>query len=92
MWSISGVMPFGQAELHVGWDHSEGKVSGFDKQKVDQFKVTAQYNVSKRTALYTTGSWLKNKDDTSLTLPGAAGLTRPGDDSKGFEIGVRHFF
>ena len=92
MWSISGVMPFGQAELHIGWDHSEGKVSGFDKQKVDQFKVTAQYNVSKRTALYTTGSWLKNKDDTAFTLPGAAGLTRPGDDSKGFEIGVRHFF
>ena len=92
VFSISGVMPFGQAELHVGWDRGEGKVDGFDKQKVDQFKITAQYNVSKRTALYTTGSMLKNKDDTALTLPGAAGLTRFGDDSKGFEIGVRHFF
>ena len=48
--------------------------------------------MSKATALYTTASMLKNKNDTSLTLPGAAGLTRSGDDSKGFEIGVRHFF
>jgi len=49
--------------------------------------------VSKRTALYTTGSLLRNKDDTRLTLPGAAGLNNSlGDDSKGFEIGLRHFF
>jgi predicted porin len=47
----------------------QGKVDGFDSQKVDQFKATLQYNVSKRTALYTTGSWLTNKDDTRLTLP-----------------------
>jgi len=28
----------------------------------------------------------------ALTLPGAAGLADTGDNSKGFEIGVRHFF
>ncbi|MCE9660290.1 MAG: porin [Burkholderiales bacterium] len=92
MWSVSGVVPFGQAELHVGYDNNKAKLDGFSSQKIEQFKATLQYNVSKRTALYTTGSLLRNKDDTRVTLPGAAGLTTPGDDSKGFEIGVRHFF
>jgi predicted porin len=109
MGSISGVIPFGQAEIHVGYDRGESK--GFpqfivpcqpvfpavcstssDSQTVEQFKVTLQYNISKRTALYTTGSWLKNKDDTRVTLPTAAGLTEVGGDSKGWEIGLRHFF
>jgi predicted porin len=106
MASISGVIPFGQAEIHVGYDRGESK--GFtpflvpctgltcstssDQQTVEQFKITLQYNISKRTAMYTTGSWLKNKDETRVTLPGAAGLTEVGGDSKGWEIGLRHFF
>jgi predicted porin len=92
MYSVSGVMPFGQAELHLGYDRSKVKVDGFGSQSVDQIKATLQYNVSKRTALYTTISQLSNKDDTRLSLPNAAGLPDSGDKSKGFEIGVRHFF
>jgi predicted porin len=101
MWSVSGVIPFGQAEIHVGYDRNEAKYDApcvslacpsSDKQVIEQIKLTLQYNVSKRTALYTTGSFLKNKDDTRVTLPQNAGLTEAGGDSKGFEIGVRHFF
>ena len=69
-----------------------GKVQAYPRFVSEQFKATLQYNVSKRTALYTTASLLRNKDATALTLPGAAGSTTPGDDSKGFEIGLRHFF
>ncbi len=89
-YSISGVVPFGQAEVHVGYDRS--KLKGSTSTSVEQFKATLQYNISKRTAMYTTASWLKNKDGTTLTLPGAQGATTPGDASKGFEVGVRHFF
>jgi predicted porin len=92
VYSISGVMPFGQAEVHLGYDRSKLKVDGLGSTSVDQFKATLQYNVSKRTALYTTISQLNNKDDTRLSLPGAAGLPTVGDHSKGWEIGVRHFF
>jgi predicted porin len=95
MYSVSANMPFGQAEVRVGYDRSKATFDGGEgdfNNTVEQFKATLQYNVSKRTALYTTGSWLKNKDDSSLTLPGAAGTTNSGGDSKGFEIGVRHFF
>ena len=91
-YSISGVMAFGQAEVHLGYDRSKLKVDGLGSTSVDQFKATLQYNVSKRTALYTTISQLNNKDDTRLSLPSAAGLPTAGDNSKGWEIGVRHFF
>jgi len=108
MASISGVIPFGQAEIHLGYDYSEAK--GFtpflvpctglsctpgnssSTQKIDQFKATLQYNISKRTAMYTTGSMLMNHDDTRVTLPGASGLTKVGGDTWGWEIGLRHFF
>ncbi len=95
--SVSANFPFGQNEVRVGYDRSSLNRSGagFDS-KVDQIKATYQYNVSKRTALYGTLSRLANKDDTRLTL-GAAGvsataLPTPSDDSKGFQLGVRHFF
>jgi len=92
MYSVSGSIPFGQAELRVGYDRSKLNPDVGSNSNVEQFKATLQYNISKRTAMYTTGSFLRNKDDTRLTLPGNGGLTSLGDDSKGFEIGVRHFF
>ena len=95
MASISGVIPFGQAEIHVGYDRAEAKgftpflvpctgltcATASGTQTIEQFKVTLQYNISKRTAMYTTGSWLKNKDDTRVTMPGAAGLTDVGGEN-----------
>ena len=97
MFSVSANMPFGQAEVRVGYDRSKANFDGGEggdfNTTVEQIKASLQYNVSKRTALYTTISRLKNKDDeTALTLGGAAGLTEGGGKSQGFEIGVRHFF
>ena len=74
MASISGVIPFGQSEVHVGYDLSKYTNTGVNT-KLEQIKATFQYNLSKRTAMYTTASRLKNKDGTRYTLPGAAGLT-----------------
>jgi predicted porin len=92
VWSISGVIPFGQSEVHVGYDNSKLDVNGLPDQSIDQFKATYQYNLSKRTAMYTTASWLKNKDQTRQALPGAAGATSAGGKSQGIEFGLRHFF
>ena len=49
------------------------------------------YNVSKRTALYGTYSIIKNDGIAQFAIPGGSGSAQ-GDDSKGFEIGVRHSF
>ncbi len=95
MGSISAVIPLGQGEIHVGYDRSKYTntvVSPSIRSSVDQIKATYQYNLSKRTALYTTASRLDNKDPTRLTLPGAAGLTTASGKSQGIEFGLRHFF
>ena len=61
------MIPFGQAEIRVGYDRS--KIDGIDggcparlrQATVEQIKATLQYNMSKRTALYTTVSFLKQQ-------------------------------
>jgi len=94
--SISGSFPFGQSEVRIGYDVSkmDSSNAGFASSKVDNIKATYQYNLSKRTALYGTVARLNNKDATSVSLPGnfAGQAPLPGGDSKGFEVGLRHFF
>jgi predicted porin len=95
MGSISAVIPFGQSEVHLGYDRSKYKNTDFIpniSSSIDQLKATYQYNLSKRTALYTTVSRLANKDKTQATLPGAGGPTVAGGKSSGAEFGIRHFF
>ena len=89
--SISAVIPFGQSEIHVGGDYDTFSPDGGTKTKVYQIKGTYQYNLSKRTAMYGTASYLNNRDQTNLQIGG--GYTGElGGKSKGFELGVRHFF
>jgi predicted porin len=96
--SISANFPFGQSEVRIGYDAGKldrDAVGTFDS-KVDQIKATYQYNLSKRTAMYATISRLNNKDATRLAIIGAGGSapTAPtaSGESKGFQLGVRHFF
>ena len=94
--SISGIFPFGQSEVRVGYDISkmDQNQAGFADSDIENIKATYQYNLSKRTAMYGTIARLANKDNTIVSLPGsnATALPTPGGDSKGFELGVRHFF
>ena len=92
--SISGIIPFGQSEVRVGYDMSDMDHNALADSKVENIKATYQYNLSKRTAMYGTVALLRNKDATSVSLPGtnATALPTAGGDSKGFELGVRHFF
>ena len=98
MFSISAVVPMGQGEIHVGYDMSKldrDALGTFDS-KVDQIKATYQYNLSKRTAMYATISRINNKDATRLAIIGGSSAPSPGPtaggESKGFQLGVRHFF
>ncbi|HEY4665399.1 MAG TPA: porin [Comamonas sp.] len=68
-------------------------VDGGNKLKADQISLGYEHNLSKRTALYGTYSYLKNKDDN-----GGLGLSMgnvPLDDKgkqHGIQLGVRHTF
>ena len=96
--SVSAIIPFGQAEVRVGYDMSklDQNQAGLRTPTARRtLKATYQYNLSKRTAVYGTVAFLRNKDNTIVSLPGTnfvGALPRAGGNSKGFEIGIRHFF
>ena len=94
-YSISGVVPIGQGEIHVGYE--AGKYTAPTSFKADQVALGYVYNLSKRTAVYSTVSVLKNKDSAQLQVTGEAGSTpfnvpTLGGKSQGAEFGIRHFF
>jgi predicted porin len=87
--SFSAVVPLGQGELHAGYDTS--KRTNAVTTKVDQIKAGYLYNLSKRTAIYTTVSRLNNKNGTSLSIAGGNAISASGK-SLGAEAGLRHIF
>jgi len=91
-WEIGAVFPFGQSEVRVGYQHDNVDPNVGSSTKVTNIAATYQYNLSKRTALYSTLAYLKNNNGTSVSLPGAFQAPTAGGNSKGFEMGVRHFF
>ena len=92
---ISANFRLGQGELRVGYNRSkydaDVAAAGLDST-IHQAAATYQYNLSKRTAMYGTIAWLDNKDATAGALPGGNGTPGNNGTSKGFELGVRHFF
>ncbi len=86
--------PLGQGQL---WgSYSEAKTSGetgFATVGTPKlFAVGYVYNLSKRTALYTTFAQLKNDGTTRFALGGAPAATANGQKSTGYDVGVRHSF
>lgn len=104
--SISAVVPFGQSEVHVGYERSKlTNDLAHNSNTVSQFAATYQYNLSKRTAIYTTAARLSNGSHPlsgvtqsvagwNAAFAGSAQTAQPfaGGKSTGFELGVRHFF
>lgn len=93
--SFSAVVPFGQSEIHAGYSLSKLTGSALGDQKVDQFAVGYVYNLSKRTAVYSTVSRVNNKNNTTLSVASGSSITAPtiaGGKSTGAEFGIRHFF
>ena len=92
-WEIGASFPFGQSEVRVAYQEDKMDVNAGLDSKVTNIAATYQYNLSKRTALYGTAAFLQNKDASSVSLPGGTtGGPTAGGDSKGVELGIRHFF
>ena len=97
MFSVSALVPLGQGEIHVGYDTD--KRTNTVTTKVDQLKAGYVYNLSKRSAVYSTVSMLKNKNGTRLAIGGGnaygsdpTATVGASPKSTGFEVGVRHIF
>jgi predicted porin len=93
--SLSLAIPVGQGQISVSGNYSRRKTvvgSASTNNAVSQFAAGYLYNLSKRTAVYTTVSTLKNGNNSSLTLPTSGGAPTANGRSTGAEFGVRHFF
>ncbi len=95
-YSLSGQVPVGQGMITAGYDHSKFDNSGASNS-LKKFAVGYVYNLSKRTALYTTFAELKNDGATTVGIGGNTGGNSAlppvsGGKSKAIEAGLRHFF
>lgn len=96
-WNLGVSAPVGAAGV-VKASYNNYKWSE-NSEKAQQFSLGYVHNLSKRTALYGTYSYLKNKNfadaDDQLTLGGsafkAAGVSDSGKQ-QGIQVGVRHAF
>lgn len=85
--------PFGASLVRASYSKAEGAGS-LDGRDADQFAVGYVYNLSKRTAVYTTYSMIDNKGSANYTVGTVNGFTMPKNEetSQGFELGIRHAF
>jgi predicted porin len=86
--------PVGTAgEVKASYNHYESKLYGLNKMKADQFALGYVHNLSKRTAVYGTYAYIKNKDNGALgiQLQNDAGLKTNGSQH-GLQVGIRHSF
>jgi len=87
-WLIAGTYAIGASTLKASFTKSNGSSSALQAK---QWAVGYQYDMSKRTALYTTYSSINN--DTGAAMNVGLGLgSVAGGKSQGLVLGVRHAF
>ena len=90
--------PVGAAgEVRASYNHYRLSADGGATPKADQLSLGYVHNLSKRTALYGTASYITNKkkggSDFALNAGGLnAGLKQNGGKQGGVQVGVRHAF
>jgi predicted porin len=94
--SLGVSVPFGQSQINAGYDYSKLKNSGVST-KISKFALGYVYNLSKRTAVYSTIASLSNSNGTTVGIGGNTGGTAApspvaGGKSMAAEVGLRHFF
>ena len=97
VFQLGAFIPLGRHILRVDairGDMSGGATgSGFaDGDDAHQFAAGYEYQLSKRTSIYTVAAALRNRGASRLAIAtGSAGM-RPGETSRGVDLGVRHSF
>jgi predicted porin len=109
-YEISGSVPLGNGEFRAVYGHVDQKGTqpfcgaalcvnpvpnvSIDANDADLWSLEYVYNLSKRTALYTTYGEIKNKGKATFqVLPGTATDAQlAGGKSTGYNIGLRHSF
>ena len=91
-YALGASAPVGAGEVKLQYALYDQK---FIDSKAHQISLGYVHNLSKRTALYGTVAYLKNKDASNLALP-TKGLTvdgpGAGENQTGVQLGIRHSF
>jgi len=95
-YSVGAIVPVGVGQIKAAYTHADAKgtnVAGasIDGNDADQVAVGYIYNLSKRTALYTTAAYVKNKGNATFAVASAPTIAA-GQKSTGVEFGMRHAF
>ena len=95
-YGIGALVPMGNGTVRVGYTRADQKGTtaagaNVDANDADQFALGYVYNLSKRTSLYGTAAYLKNKGNATFALASSPTIGA-GQKSTGFELGLRHAF
>jgi predicted porin len=113
-YQIGLTVPVGAGLIRASYGHVSLKIDqqpllltnvfapAYSDPKADQIALGYVYNLSKRTALYATGTYVKNHNGTAYTAGSNAidaGFAAPGNgysyrasSSMGYDFGIRHAF
>lgn len=92
---VGASAPVGQAgEVRATYNHYRYKVAGTNTtEKANELALGYVHNLSKRTALYGTYAYIKNKNDgTRFVLNSANTRVRDNGAQHGLQAGIRHAF
>ena len=91
---VGATAPVGLGLIRVAYTKVDGSGPGIGDRDAHQFAIGYVYNFSKRTALYGTYAQIQNKGTGNYTVGNINGFTMPTteQDSKGYEVGLRHSF
>jgi predicted porin len=93
---VGAWIPMGQGELKLSWTRAEmsgsAAADSLDGNGARQWALGYVYNLSKRSALYGTVSYLDNEGAHALAVPGGISGMAKGGTSRGVELGMRHTF
>ena len=88
---LAATAPVGAGTVRVSYNRYENELANV-KGKADQFAVGYVYGLSKRTSVYGTYAYIKNKDNGStFNLSNDVGVKTNGAQ-QGFQVGVSHAF
>jgi predicted porin len=97
-YGVGVIAPIGLGQIKASYIHANQ--SGTDNvtrasvaaNDANQFAIGYVYNLSKRTAVYGTAAYLKNKGGASFALASTPAFGTAGQKSTGGEVGIRHAF
>ena len=84
--------PVGPGLVRAAYNRYEAKFDG-DKGVTDQFGLGYVYNLSKRTSVYGTYAYIKNKNDNALNLTvNSKGDVKSNGSQQAVQVGITHAF